>query len=193
MRARREGNVARSGELGANLSFAAAWFTIAGVAPVDFQRGAHRAAVGPVATEGLGTFRVAPRDRAASRRCLGGRRRGSEGRAKRVCRRPGFVARRTPQPRGRPGPHSFGGNADAFVAREPRLRVCRDRYAARHARKVAGGARRAGASSEAAAAWTCTGELALTAVAVGSLFSIARVRRRATQLAAEVANELRRA
>jgi len=172
MRARREGNVARSGELGANLSLAAAWFTLAGIVPLlssaarvallwdlSQTKGSELSAL-PLA---IALLPVAASAAAAV--------------AAKVVQN-GFAATPVSWRGERLNPvaglgrllsaetltHSLRASLAFACAATAMLPVMLLRLPA--VLDAAGG------SSEAAAAWTCTGELAITAVAVGSLFSI---------------------
>lgn len=173
MRARREGNVARSGELGANLSFAAAWFTLAGVAPA-ISSAARMALLSPLSQpkgSELSALPLAiallPVAAAAAAAVVA------------KVAQSGFAAAPVSWRGERLNPvaglgrilsaetltHSLRASlafASAATAMLPVMLV-----------RLPAVLDAAGASSEAAAAWTCTGELALTAAAVGSLFSIA--------------------
>ncbi len=173
MRAKREGNVARSGELGANLSFAAAWLTLVAIVPAI--SGAARAALLSELSQPKGSalyvfpLAIALLPVAASAAAA----------AVAKVAQSGFVAAPVTWRAERLNPIAGLGRILSAETLTHSLRASLA-FACAAAAMVPVMLVRlppvldaAGAGSAAAAAWTCTGELALTAVAVGSLFSVA--------------------
>jgi len=173
MRAKREGNVARSGELGANLSFAAAWLTLAGVVPAISP--AARAVLLADLSEYKGSalfalpLAIALLPVAASA--------GAAVVAK--VAQSGFVAAPVTWRGERLNPIAGLGRILSAETLTHSLRASLAFVCAAAAMlpimlvRLPAVLEATGAESAGAAAWSCTGELALTAVAVGSLFSIA--------------------
>ena len=173
MRAKREGNVARSGELGANLSFAAAWLTLAGVVPA-ISAAARTALLAELAQSKGSALDALPLAIALLPVVASA---GAAIVAK--IAQSGFVAAPVAWRGERLNPiaglgrilsaetltHSLRASLAFACAAAAMLPVMLVRLPAMF--------EAARAESVAAAVWSCTGELAFTAVAVGSLFSIA--------------------
>jgi flagellar biosynthesis protein FlhB len=173
MRAKREGNVARSSELGANLSFAAAWLTLTGVVPA-ISAAARTILLGGLSeSKGSALFAlplaIALVPVAASA--------GAAVVAK--VAQSGFVAAPVTWRGERLNPIAGLGRILSAETLTHSLRASLAFVCAAAAMlpimlaRLPAVLEAAGAESAAAAAWTCTGELAITAVVVGSLFSIA--------------------
>ena len=173
MRAKREGNVARSGELGANLSFVVAWLTLTAFVPA-FAAAARTALLSELSQAHATLlcalpFAVALLPVAASAAAA----------AVAKVAQSGFVAAPIAWRGERLSPvaglgrilsaetlmHSLRASLAFTCAAAAMLPVMLERLPAV--------LEATGAQRGAAAAWRCTGELALTAAAVGSLFSIA--------------------